>query len=155
MRFELCAVSAFAVGLISGPAAAESLGGIAVGELMTDARAELAKNGQVKESLVGGSLVLVAGDFIVTSCKDRVWGVTRSLDPTFSAFVTTSKLLEGQTGKRPTVDIVQDDGKEVMRGIEFKWAMPDGTTIATTYFDGRSGGSVTQAVRRTALCPSS
>lgn len=127
---------------------------IAVGEPLSIAAVKLQAFGEVREITLGTGGGLSAGDYIVVGCKNRVWGISRKLQPTFQAFARTAQKLELQQGVRATAETFSDDGSQGLAVVTLQWNLGDGSTRYVMYADAVGGPSVSEGVKQTSFCSS-
>lgn len=134
---------------------ASSLGEFFIGQSFEAAREALRKYGEVRPITSGSTTIgYMAGDFMLDDCEGYVWGISRSLSPTFSNFVNSAETTEAQLSQKPSVTIINDNGTSPTYGIVLEWALPDGTTQNIIYSESGEGHavSVSAGIHRTRLC---
>ena len=139
------------LGVVSSSAYAGSLGGVTVGQPLSEAQRILAAQGPVRQL---SAQVLSAGDYIVIGCAGRVWGITRALDPSFRTFTTEVAQTNLELSRQASAKALNDNGTKKTHGIMLEWLLPDGTTRSLSYAEVGSSISVSQGLNRTKFCGS-
>lgn len=138
--------------LAGSPLLAGSMAGMSVGEPLERARDALGRFGEVKVYNETGAPILMSGDYSITTCAGSVWGITRQMEPSFSSFISLSRKLELEMQSKPRVNLIDDEGRDRLQGVELVWDSTDGTSTAAFYLVGRTGTSLSHSVRSTRLC---
>lgn len=135
----------------SAPALAEGLGGIEVGQPIETALKALSMQGNLSH-LTSPSEAYVAGDYSVTVCGGRVWGVTRQAGTTFASFTRMGAVAAARYGAMTSANVTNQEGDTHLGFVTLKWAVP-GTGVTYSLMGADSSVlSINESFSRTVLC---
>lgn len=152
MSRKLSILSLLAILFVHGPAQAETIGDIRVGDSLVEAAQKLELFGTVQPIRVRSSEGFMAGDFIVMGCRGRVWSVSRQLSRDFQNFIGAAKKAELKFGFEATASLTSDDGRNRLAAVQLKWPLPDKTVYTLSFVQDDRANAVAEAVRASALC---
>ena len=122
-------VAAFGLmAVLSASAAAQSLGGISVGESTRSAIVKLGQQGTVKCNDKAASCM--AGDYVIGTCNGRVRLVSRKVGVSFGTLMRIGALAEQKYGKVGETDVDYFGAQYEAGNVTLNWHLPANVTYS-------------------------
>jgi hypothetical protein len=137
--------------LLASPTSAQSLGGITVGQSKDSALEALVQHGQVTR-IPTKSEAYVGGEYNITICHGRVWGVTRDAGSSFATFTRMADVASAKYGKVSDTVIFNQEGPRYVGMVNLKWHLSGNLTYSVTAYGSGERVRASEAFTRTTFC---